>query len=46
MAENDRATFERLLQRALQVAAAHPDLANQLMKERAQWLLDHADDRF
>jgi hypothetical protein len=30
------------------VAAATPrrDLASQVMRERAQWLLDTADDRF
>jgi len=42
----DRPTFERLLQDALAVGAAHPDLQNNLMRERALWLLDTADDLF
>ncbi len=46
LADNDRPVFERLLQQSLQAAAARPDVANQLMRERAQWLLDSADDRF
>jgi len=46
LAEGDRARFERLLRQALQASAARPDLGNQLMRERAQWLLDTADDRF
>lgn len=46
LAGTDRAAFERLLHQALQAAEAQPDLANLLMRERAQWLLDTADDRF
>lgn len=46
LAEGDRTRFERLLHQALQAAAARPDLGNLLMRERAQWLLDTADDRF
>jgi hypothetical protein len=46
LARDDRAQFERLLRQALQVAAAHPDLGNQVMGERARWLLDTIDDRF
>ena len=42
----NRAEFESLLQRALAVAAAHPDLQNAVMRERAQWLLANADDLF
>lgn len=42
----DRAAFERLLREALAIAAAHRDLSNEVMRERAQWLLDTADDRF
>jgi hypothetical protein len=42
----DRATFEARLRTALAVAAAHRDLANEVMRARAQWLLDTADDRF
>lgn len=46
LARDDRAQFERLLRQALQVATAHPDLGNQVMGERARWLLDTIDDRF
>ncbi len=42
----DRAQFEAWLQQALVVAQRHPDLANQVMRIRAQWLLDSADDLF
>ena len=41
-----RDAFEALLQQAIAVADAHPDLQNAVMRERAQWLLDTADDRF
>lgn len=47
LGDGDRPRYEALLRRALQTAAVHPQLlANQLMRERAQWLLDSADDRF
>lgn len=46
LAEGDRTAFEGLLHQALKASAAHPDLGNQVMRERAQWLLDTADDRF
>ena len=42
----DRAAFEALLRQALGVSAAHPDLQNAVMRERAQWLLASADDLF
>lgn len=42
----DRAAFEALLRQALAVAAAHPDLQNSVMRERAEWLLATADDLF
>ena len=42
----DRAAFEALLRQALAVSTAHRDLGNEVMRERAQWLLDTADDRF
>jgi predicted anti-sigma-YlaC factor YlaD len=42
----DRAAFEGLLHTALQIAATHRTLANEVMRERAQWLLDTAVDRF
>jgi predicted anti-sigma-YlaC factor YlaD len=43
---SDRAAFETLLRRALAAAAARRDLQNEVMRERAQWLLDTADDLF
>jgi predicted anti-sigma-YlaC factor YlaD len=46
LTDGDRPAFERLLHQALAASAARPDLGNQLMRERAQWLLDTADDRF
>ncbi len=46
LTEGDRTAFEHLLHQALEASAARPDLGNQLMRERAQWLLDSADDRF
>ncbi|MEY8876615.1 MAG: TRAP transporter TatT component family protein [Leptothrix sp. (in: b-proteobacteria)] len=42
----DRAAFDALLRQALQAAAARRDLPNEVMRERAQWLLDSADDLF
>jgi len=42
----DRTRFEALLQQALQVAQTHRNLANEVMRERAQWLLLTIDDRF
>jgi hypothetical protein len=46
MPAGDRTAFEALLRSALKVAATHRALANEVMRERAQWLLDTADDRF
>lgn len=42
----DRAAFEALLREALAAATARRDLENEVMRERAQWLLDGADDLF
>ncbi len=42
----DRPRFEALLRQAVSAAHAHPSLANAVMRERAQWLLDTADDLF
>lgn len=42
----DRAAFEALLKQALSVSGQRTDLANQVMRQRAQWLLDMADDLF
>lgn len=41
-----REAFESLLRQALAVAQAHPDLQNAVARERALWLLGHADDLF
>ena len=44
--QGERAGFEALLRQALAVAAAHPDMQNAVMRERALWLLGNADDLF
>jgi len=46
LAAGDRAAFEALLQQALAASQKRPDLGNQLMQQRAQWLLEAADDLF
>ena len=46
LAAGDRVGFEAMLRQAISIATGHPSLANALMRERAQWLLDSADDRF
>jgi predicted anti-sigma-YlaC factor YlaD len=47
LAAGDRIQFEFLLRQALKAAAsARHDLQNEVMRERAQWLLDSADDLF
>ena len=46
LAAGDRPAFEALLQRALAVAALRRDLPNEVMAQRAQWLLDTIDLRF
>ena len=45
-AAGDRSAFETLLRQALAASAQRKDLANQVMRLRAQWLLDSADDLF
>jgi hypothetical protein len=45
-AAGDRPSFEALLQQALSVSAKRTDLSSQIMRQRAQWLLDNADDLF
>lgn len=42
----DRGAYDALLHQALVAGAARRDLGNAVMSERAQWLLDTADDRF
>jgi len=45
-AAGDRQAFEALLQQALSVSAKRMDLSSQVMRQRAQWLLDSVDDLF
>ena len=42
----DRVAFEALLQQALLASDARRDLQNEVMRERAQWLLETAGDLF
>jgi predicted anti-sigma-YlaC factor YlaD len=42
----DRAGFEKLLHQAIDAAGTQRDMRNAVMRERAQWLLDTADDLF
>ena len=42
----DRKRFETLLKKAIDVSDKVPNLGNQVMKDRAQWLLDTVDERF
>lgn len=42
----DREAFERLLRQAIQISAKHRNLQNEVMRERAEWLLGMADDLF
>ncbi len=44
--DGDRPAFEALLQQALAASAQRHDLSNQVMQQRAQWLLESADDLF
>ncbi|MDL2337841.1 MAG: TRAP transporter TatT component family protein [Pseudomonadota bacterium] len=46
MSSGDRAAFESLLRQAIAISATHRNLGNEVMRERAQWLLDTADDHF
>ena len=46
MPAGDRAAFDALLRQALAAAVNRRDLQNEVMRERAQWLLDTADDFF
>lgn len=46
LAAGDRAGFEALLRQALAVAETRRDLANEVARERARWLLETIDDRF
>jgi hypothetical protein len=42
----DRSAFVALLQQALAASQTQHDLSNQLAQERAQWLIEKADDLF
>jgi hypothetical protein len=42
----DRVAFEALLKQALAASAVHHDLQNSVLRERALWLLETADDLF
>lgn len=42
----DRTAFEALLRQGLAASARRRDLSNQVMQQRAQWLLESADDLF
>jgi predicted anti-sigma-YlaC factor YlaD len=42
----DRKQFEQLLQQALAISQAHRSLQNEVMRERAQWLLSSVDELF
>lgn len=46
LAEGDRDQFESLLRQAVGIARARHNLQNRIMAERAQWLLDQAEDLF
>jgi TRAP transporter T-component len=46
LASTDRPRFEALLRQAIGAAQQHRNLANEALRERAQWLLDTLDDRF
>jgi hypothetical protein len=46
LASTDRSRFEALLRQTVAAAQAHRTLTNEVMRERAQWLLDTLDDRF
>jgi hypothetical protein len=42
----DRKQFELLLQQALTISQQHRSLQNEVMRERAQWLLSNVEDLF
>jgi predicted anti-sigma-YlaC factor YlaD len=42
----DRKQFEQLLKQALDISQHHRSLQNEVMRERAQWLLSSVDDLF
>jgi predicted anti-sigma-YlaC factor YlaD len=42
----DRKQFEKLLKQAIDISQQHRSLQNEVMRERAQWLLSNVDDLF
>jgi hypothetical protein len=42
----DKKLFEQLLHQALDISKQHRNLQNEVMLERAQWLLDAVEDLF
>jgi hypothetical protein len=46
LAQQDRERFEQWLQQAIKVSQRHRSLQNEVMRERAQWLLSTIDDLF
>lgn len=46
LAQGQREAFELLLRKAVEASELRRDLANEVMRERAQWLLSTADDQF
>jgi hypothetical protein len=46
LAQQDRERFEQWLQHAIKVSQQHRSLQNEVMRERAQWLLSTIDDLF
>ena len=46
LVQGQREAFETLLKTAIEVSDKHPELSNELMRERALWLLRSADDLF
>lgn len=46
LAAQDKKQFEQLLKQALAISQQHRSLQNEVMRERAQWLLASMDDLF
>jgi hypothetical protein len=46
LAAQDRVMFEQLLRQAVDVSTRHRHLENEVMRERAVWLLEMTDDLF
>lgn len=46
LAQGQREAFEMLLKKAIETSDQHPDMSNDIMRQRALWLLRSADDLF